>query len=289
MGEAPSAEKAIAFIRGSGAPVDKALLKVLLREPPTDEDLVLLTELQNPDGGFRVGQLKTQQSVVGRTAEMLLYYLALGAGDFGSAQAAADFLIEHQTAEGTWEEPESLRAASPPPHFSPGSNDVTGWETAAAIVALTGIGLSLDFHSALEWIRSRRIHNRGGRVFRLEVMLAWAAFFRHEGPESESARRLAEEVEPLITKDLAVFELNWGLLAAGAVGVPNAHPFVQAFASSLARHQREGGGFGSGPEPSGYETVLALCALEHAGMVHLARTAQARGGDPDPANSDHGI
>jgi hypothetical protein len=289
MGEAPSAERAIAFIRARGAAVDQAWLKVLLREPLTDADLALITEAQNPDGGFRVAELKTRQSVVGRTAEMLLYLVALGAGDFGSAQAAADFLIEHQTAEGTWEEPESLRASGPPPHFSPGSNDVTGWETAAAIVSLTGIGLTLDFHSALEWIRSRRIHQRSGRLFRLEVMLAWAAFFRHEGPESESARRLAEEVEALPTKDLAVFELNWGLLAAGAVGVPNAHPVVQAFAASLALQQREGGGFGSGPEPSGYETVLALCALEHAGRLRLAKVAHAGGAEPDPANSDHGI
>lgn len=282
-----SAEQAIAFVRSKGGPLDNALLKVLLHEHLTDEDLAVLTEAQNPDGGFRVSQLQTKQSVVGRTAEMLLYLAVLGAEEFGSAQAAADFLIEHQTPGGTWEEPESLRTASPPPHFSPGSADVAGWETAAAVVALTGIGLSLDFHSALEWLRSHRVHAGGSRAFNLELFLAHAAFWKLEGPASKATESLAVELETLSKKDLEVFELNWALLSAAAVRMPASHPLVGAFAGQLARHQREGGGFGSGPQPSGYETVLALRSLEHAEIVRLPRGTRASSAEPDPANSDH--
>ena len=60
-------EPAIAFVREKGTARDKALLGVLLGEAPSDEGLEALREGQNPDGGFRVRELPTQASVVGRT------------------------------------------------------------------------------------------------------------------------------------------------------------------------------------------------------------------------------
>src|SRR6266850_6527198 len=43
---------AIEFIRGAGSPEALASLRVLMHEPLDDQDLVALTEQQNPDGGF---------------------------------------------------------------------------------------------------------------------------------------------------------------------------------------------------------------------------------------------
>lgn len=279
-------EPAIAFVREKGGGDDHALLKVLLGEPLSDADLVALTDSQNPDGGFRVPQLNTKASVVGRTAEMLTYLVALGAGEFGTAQASADFLIENQQPDGTWGEPESLRAASPPPLFAPGSTEVIGWETAAAVVALTGIGIPLDFRSALEWL-DRRVHPAGSRLFPLEALLAYACFVRHQGEGSDSARRLRGEVETYAEKGLEVFELDWAIFALHAVGAGSGDALVMTFGAALAAKQSAAGGFGSGPAPNPYETVLALCALEHAGLVEIERAPAPAAQEPDPARSDH--
>ena len=277
---------AIEFVRAHGKPRDKAMLKILLGEALSDPDLEAVRENQNPDGGFRVPDLKTPMSVVGRTAEMVLYFAALGAADYGCAQAAADFLIERQRADGTWDEAESLLAASPPIYFRPGSNDVIGWETAASVLALTGMGLTLEYHAALEWIHGHRINNRGGRLFRVEAILAQLAFLRHEGPGSKGAAEAQREVEAVASRDLEVFELNFALLGAKAAGVNH---LVGGFGEALAAHQRENGGFGSGPEPNAFETIMALCSLEHAGLATLPRTLAAADHEADPAKSDHGI
>ncbi len=280
---------AIEFVRANGTPRDRALLKVLLGEPLTDPDLEAVRENQNPDGGFRVRELQTQASVVGRTAEMVLYFGALGAADFGCAQGAADFLIERQKADGTWDESEALHAASPPPYFRPGSNDVIAWETCASILALTGMGLALDFHAPLEWVLHHRVHSAGGRLFRVEAILASFAFRRHAGPESEGTKRLQKEVNALASSNLEVFELNFAVLGAHAAGIGAQSPEVAAFGTAMAAHQREDGGFGSGPASNGFETVMALCSLEHAGLASLPRTRTAADHEADPAKSDHGI
>jgi len=286
MTAAPRVEPAIAFVRARGSASDLAALKLFLGEPLSDGELAAITDAQNPDGGFRVPQLATELSVVGRTAEMLIYLTALGGADFGSAQAAADFLVERQRADGTWDEPEALRAASPPPHFRPGSKDVVGWETAACVVALTGIGLPLDFRAPLEWIRSNRIGNAGARLFRLEALLAYAAFCRHEGRDAEAAQRLRGEVEGLPESALAVFELNWALLGARAAGLGNAEALLSEFGAALASKQQPDGGFGSGTESNPYETVLALCSLEHVGLIRMQRPHAAGAEEPDPGDSD---
>jgi hypothetical protein len=280
---------AIAFVREKGKPRDRALLKVLLGEPLSDADLEVVRENQNPDGGFRVPELGVPTSVVGRTAEMLLYFAALGAADFGCAQAAADFLIEAQRPDGTWGEAESLSAASPPLYFRPGSDDVIAWETATAILALTGMGLALDFRAPLQWILHHRIHTRGGRLFRIETIMEQLAFTRQEGPESEGASRLNSEVQTISSKDLEVFELNFALLGSRAAGVGLEAVSVRAFGEALVKHQGDDGGFGTGPASSGFETVLALCSLEHAGLAALPRTNAAADHSADPAKSDHGI
>lgn len=281
-------DAAMEFVRTRGDAGDQAMLKVLLREPLSDEELAALTQFQNPDGGFRVPELKSALSVVGRTAETLTYLAALGAAEFGTAQAAADFLIEAQRPDGTWCEPEALRAASPPPYFSPGSADVTGWETAAAVVALNAMGLPLEFRPALDYLRKHRLEAQP-RMFRLESLLLFAGFAKSEGHDSPHAATLRAEVERMPAAELAVFELNWGTFAVAVAGLEASDPIVRGFGESLAAHQGAEGGFGSGPEPNAYETVLALCALEHAGLGKLSRRAPPEPEEPDPANSDRTI
>src|SRR6267143_1494864 len=112
MTRAVAVGPAIEFVKTHGKPFDRAVLNVLLGEDLGDEGLAALTEPQNPDGGFRVLDLSTSASVVGRTAEMLTYLIAVGAEEYGAAQAAADFLIERQRPDGTWGEDETLRQAS---------------------------------------------------------------------------------------------------------------------------------------------------------------------------------
>jgi hypothetical protein len=283
------AGKAVAFVRASGSARDRALLQVLLGEPLTDAELEAVREGQNPDGGFRVKELSTQASVVGRTAEMLLYFGALGAADFGCAQAAADFLIERQRPDGTWGEDDSLAAASMPPHFRPGSDDVAGWETAAGVLALTGVGLPLDFHAPLEWILHNRVPVPGAHLFRIEPVLGHLALARHQGGDSPGAQRTLPDVLAAQDADLEVFELNFALLGCRAAGLGPPSPLVAAWGRRLASLQKAEGGFGSGPAPSGFETVLSLASLEHAGLVKLPRASRALSHEADPAKSDHGI
>jgi hypothetical protein len=281
--------RAISFVQEHGRGPEIALLKVLLRQELSDADLLALTQQQNPDGGFRIWGLKTDASGVGRTAEMLTYYASAGAADFGASHAAADFLIENQRSDGTWDESPAFAAADAPFHFRPGSNDVIGWQTAASIVALCGMGLSLDFRAALDWIINHRVGQAGGRAFFLEVPLAFAALHRTEGGEAPSTKRIRKELEAKEPKSVDGFELQWGLMAFRIAGLPVSDPIVSAWANSLAGRQQASGGFGSGPQPNGYETVLALCALEGAGALRLDRGSMQRDDAPDPAYSDHGI
>jgi hypothetical protein len=281
---------AIEFVRGAGSPEALASLKVLLHEPLDDQDLVALTEQQNPDGGFRVSGLQTEVSVVGRTAEKLLYLASLGAEEFGVAQAAADFLIECQRPDGSWGELAALRAASPPPHFDPSSAEVVGWETAAGVVALRGMGLPLDFRSALDFLARHRLAPDTKRTFRLELVLLFAAFHGTEGlAHIASATKVRAELEAIPAGELEVFEFNWGLLALSAAGLDKGDGLVRAWGEAFAAKQRPDGSFGSGPQGSAYETVLALCSLGRAGIVALPRAKRPVDDEPDPAKSDHGI
>jgi hypothetical protein len=276
---------AIAWVRDQGSPLERAMLAVLLGEPLGDAELAALTEPQNPDGGFRVAEIPTKLSVVGRTAEMLTYLAAVGAEEFGAAHAAADFLIDRQRTDGTWGEADELLAFSPPPHFRPNSHDVVAWETAAAVVALAGMGLPLDLRAPLDFLRRHRVHPLGGRAFRLEALLIFAAARRVEGSASEMAKTLQPEVQRLAGPGLAVFELFWGIFAMRAADIPPNDPLVAALGNALAEKQRPDASFGSGPAGSPLETVLALCALAQSWMCKLPRLEREAELEPDPADS----
>jgi hypothetical protein len=133
------------------------------------------------------------------------------------------------------------------------------------------------------------VHTAGGRLFRVEAILASYAFRRHAGADSEGARRSQNEVDALASSNLEVFELNFALLGAHAAGIGASTPEVAAFGKAMATHQREDGGFGSGPASNGFETVLAMRSLEFAGLASLPRTHAAADHAADPAKSDHGI
>jgi len=285
MTRAVAVGPAMQFVQAHGKPFDRAMLQVLLAEDLGDEGLAALTEPQNPDGGFRVLDLSSPASVVGRTAEMLTYLIAVGAEEYGAAQAAADFLIERQRPDGTWSEDEGLRQASPPPHFMPGSPLVTAWETAATVVALAGMGLPLDFRPPLEFLRANCVRPSSPRAFRLEVLLLYSAFRRLEGDASPTTNELHKELEALPAPNLEVFELNWGTFAFHLAGLDPKRGLLRDFGGALAAKQRPDGSFGSGPQGSPLETVLALCALEHAGIVKLQRKERAVAQEPDPADS----
>jgi prenyltransferase/squalene oxidase-like repeat protein len=285
MSHEAAVRPALEFVAKSGTPFDQALLKVLLQEDLGDGELAALTEPQNPDGGFRVRELSKPLSVVGRTAEMLTYLVAVGAGEYGAAQAAADFLIERQRPDGTWGEDDALREASPPAHFQPGSPFVIAWETAATVVALSGLGLPLDFRQALDYLRVNRVSPSQPRVFKLEALLLYPAFRRLEGDAAPATAALRAEVGAFPTASLEVFELNWGLMALSLAEVPASEKIIRSFGAALASKQRPDGSFGTGPSGSALETVLALCALESAGVARLPRRERQMETEPDPADS----
>jgi len=226
---------------------------------------------------------------VGRTAEMAIYLTALGGGDLGAVQAAADFLIEHQKPDGSWGESAALSAANPPLHFKPDSIDSHGWETAASVVALSGLGLPLDYKPPLEFLRNARLHLRGQRNLRLEGLLLFAVFRRFEGDDARTTVELRGEVEATRAADLELFELNWAIYSLTLCGMDPRDPHMGAFGDALTLKQRPEGGFGSGPQPNAYETGLSLGALGLAGIIPHTRGHRAGGHEPDPANSDHGI
>jgi len=288
MGGAPEVGRALEFVRSSGKAADLAMLKFVQGEELSDGELDALTANQNPDGGFRVPEVGPP-SVVGRTAEMVIYLAALGGGDLGAVQAAADFLIESQRPDGSWGEAESLAVLNPPPHLKPGWIDAAGWETAACVVALAGLGLPLDYRHPIEFLRNTRTHLAAQRHLRLEGFLLYAAFRRIEGDGSPSASHMRVEVELTPPKDLEVFELNWGLYAFALAHDDARVPLMQAFGQALAAKQKADGGWGSGPVSSTYETALSLGALGLAGLISPPNTRRRATHDPDPANSDHGI
>ena len=288
MGGGPNLGAALAFVRASGEGADLAMLKFVQGETLTDDELDALTANQNPDGGFKVAELGSP-SVVGRTAEMVIYLTALGGGDLGAVQAAADFLIEGQRPDGSWGESDALKGLNPPPHFQPGSSDADGWETAACVVALSGLGLSLDYRHPIEFLRRMRTHLRGQRHLRLEGLLLYAAFRRIEGADSPSAEHMRVEVDFTPPQDLEVFELNWGIYAFALAGADAGDPLMHTFGEALSIKQKSDGGFGSGPKSSPFETALSLGALSLAGQVSLPKATRPRAHEPDPANSDHGI
>lgn len=288
MAGAPDLGAALEFVRASGKAADLAMLKFVQGEELSDGELETLTANQNPDGGFRVPEIGPP-SVVGRTAEMVIYLTALGGGDLGAVQAAADFLIENQRPDGSWGESENLAALNPPAHFKPGWADTDGWETAACVVALSGLGLPLDYRHPVEFLRTMRTNLPSQRHLRLEALLLYAAFRRVEGDDSPTAKHMRVEVEFVPAKDLEVFELNWGIYAFALAGAAGQEALMQAFAQALAAKQKPDGGWGSGPGSSPHETALALGALGLAGLAGAPKARRRAAHEPDPANSDHGI
>lgn len=288
MGGGANLAAALEFVRSSGNPAALAMLRFVEGHELTDDELDALTSDQNPDGGFKVSEVGSP-SVVGRTAEMVLYLTALGGGDLGAVQAAADFLIEGQRQDGSWGEAESLAALNPPQHFKPGWADAVGWETAACVVALSGLGLPLDYRHPIEFLRQGRTGLAGQRHLHIEALLLYAAFRRIEGADSPSASRMRVEVDSAPPKDLEVFDLNRGIFAFALAGADAHEPLLQAFGQALAGKQKGDGGFGSGPKSSSFETALSVGALALSGQVKLQATPRVRAHEPDPANSDHGI
>jgi hypothetical protein len=162
---------------------------------------------------------------------------------------------------------------------------VVAWETAATVIALAGMGLPLDFRSPLEFLRAERVRPLAPRAFRLEAILLFAAFRRLEGEASPSTQGLRAELEAIPGADFEVFEMAWGTFVMHLAGLGPPDRLVRTFGLALAAKQRPDGSFGSGPEGSPLESVLALCALEHAGLVALKRPEPIAAEEPDPADS----
>lgn len=274
---APSVDvgAALSFVKHAGDAREQARLKVLLHEELSDDDLEALTSTQNPDGGFRIEQLKGDASIVGETLAQLTWFAALGAGELGTAQAAADFLISNQRADGSWGEPESLRALSPPVWVEPGNEASAVWETASAVTVLRGMGYPLDFRSAAAFLRSKRPLGHSPSGFSFEPFLLYAALRRTEGQDAEITARARAAVEANLPGKLAVWEIVWALLPFALAEVPPKDHLVRRLAQALEGMQLGDRAFaGQDGKPSPMWTVLSLCALEFAGVVRIPRTGE---------------
>ncbi len=276
---------ALAFVGGQGSARDRALLKVLLRDELTDGDLQAVTTFQNSDGGFRAPEVQGTQSLIGETAAAIIHLCALGAQEFGTTQAAVDFLLHHQRPGGRWGEEASLAEASLPPYFQPGSDDVDAWETAAGCLALLSLGLPLDHRPAARWLSERPCLKGGLPAFPFEPPLLYALFHRLQGPASAATAAAQRAAEAVDLAKVETWGLWWPVQTMRLVGVPAADPVVARLAGELEGRQHESGGFVDEGEPSGLSTVYALAALEMAGLITLDKRALPEPDEPDLADA----
>jgi hypothetical protein len=279
------AQRAMSFVRAHGPPRAKALLKVLLREPLGDAEISAVTQWQNSDGGFRAEEVAGNASLVGQTAAEVIHLCALGAQEFGTTQAAADFLLHRQRPDGRWWEDTSLGPDALPAYFRPGSADVEAWETAAACVALGALALPLDHQPATQWLAMRPCMRGDAAAFAVEPPLLYAVFHRaaQAGTHHADAARRAAHALDLRARD--TWELPFAVMAMRLVGVPASDATVSAFCEALESRQAPDGGFADGGESDGLTTVYALAALDLALRLALPKRPPVEDGEPDLADA----
>jgi len=278
-------EGALGYVRAHGSPRDRAFLKVLLRAELSDEDLSAATALQNPDGGFRAPEVAGAGSVVGQTAAAVIRLCALGAEEYGTTQAAADFLLHRQRPDGRWGEDEALAGSGPPAYFRPGSEDVEAWETAAACVALLALGLPLDHRPATGWLAHRPCMRGEAPAFTFEPPLLFALFHRAPGAPAHAKDAARRASHALDLRAVGTWELHLAVQAIRLLGVPAADGIVARFADALEGRQAPDRGFGDGGASDALDTVHALAALDLAGRVALPKRPAPEPDEPDLADA----
>lgn len=277
--------RALSYVREHGNERERALLKVLLRHELSDADLSAITQYQNPDGGFRAVEVAGDSSLVGATAAAVIYLCSLGAQEFGMTQAAADFLLHRQRPDGRWGEDPALAGAGLPMYYAPGSQDVEAWETAAACVALSALGLPLDHRPATGWLAKRPCLRGQAPAIPIEAPLLYAAFHRTEAAGShhrDAARRAAQALD---MRGRDTWELPFAVLSMRLVGLPADDMVVAAWCDELEGRQSPGGAFSQRGEPDGIMTVYALAALDLAGRVTLDKRPPPEPDEPDLADA----
>lgn len=277
--------RALSYLRSHGSTREKALLKVLLREELTDADLTSITQFQNADGGFRAREVSGTASLVGQTASAIIYLCSLGAEEFGMTQAAADFLLHRQRPDGRWGEDPSLLDAELPMYFQPGSEDVEAWETAAACVSLSALGLPLDHRPATGWLATRPCLRGEPAAIPVEPPLLYALFHRTApaGTHHKDAARRACEALDMRARD--TWELPFAATAMRLVGLSAGDLVVAAFLDELESRQSPEGAVSEGGQPDGIATVYALAALDLAGRAGLEKRPLPDPGEPDLADA----
>ena len=260
-------ERAVAYIREHGAPLELARLHAALGERATVEEArQQVAALQNPDGGWPYRQQEGRPSSLAATHHALTWLAELGLRSDATFQRGLNFLLASQQPDGSWRESEQIAALHPP-----------GWMT--PVNAMANVYLTADSAYHLAVGRSpdlEAVTNACNYLYQLEleeqypqtIWITGALFTIAEGATSEVAKAAREYLEARLDNQWDAGALAWMLNTYLNAGIDPTTPLLARARALLENAQQPDGSFVSddGDQFALDVTIQAVRALQAAGV-----------------------
>lgn len=252
-------ERARAFVLAQGGSREKARLEGIFGATGPDREVVKgLEQLQNPDGGFPLGQQAGNPSSIDTTCYILAQLREMPPlGGAPMASRAVAFLRRHQQPEGFWQESPPVAAMAP--QWAQGDTASLAYLTANA--AYTILTMEPDHMDPITrgdlWLRRALAQEKAGQTAYAQTLaLSWALWYRLNGP---GGREVSWGFHQLSERSLAAPELAWWLALALEVGAGGR--FLLPLATGLSRLAAMQQEDGSWPAEESFALESTLTAL----------------------------
>ncbi len=259
-------EKAVQFVKNNGNEVEQARLNyILANERPSEKVLADLFAGQQSDGGWAPFWADNHSSL-----DATCFRLAQ-AEQLGIAQSeiavmrAMNFLAQHQSSDGSWEEDMQV-ADSAPPWAKPGNLSAKLYLTSncGLWVALSG-NPDNKASKAAEYLQTHLDQDGHLPSFPHTHWLAGGLWYKLDW---QASARTFEYLSKRIG-DLATSNLSWLITTLCAAEVPTSHYLVSEAASLLEQSQQDNEYWESedGTSQNVHSTLEAMRALSLCGRV----------------------
>ena len=264
--------KPVRFILDRGSDLEKARIRwILYGVKPGPNVTVLLSELQNADGGFPLDMVKGNLSTIDKTLVALWWMEELGMLGSTTAETAFAYLMAVQKDDGGWDENASIAQYDLPPWIRPGelgtrlylSSCAAYWLAAADYRAAPAFWKALDFIV--------RHQDESGRFFGYfhSTWIATSVLLMAGHPYSEAASKGVQALLARSPSEWADSQIAWALDCLGRAGLARDHALIEKCLSELLRRQGPDGNWASedGEAYAVGARIQAVKVLKHYGLL----------------------
>lgn len=261
-------EGAIRYVRKNGGKIDQLRLDCFLGNRDETAAVDILSEYQYPSGGWFYEDDPKKVTSVGASSLWLRVLLELGLEETETVRRTADFLFEHQEADGSWYELREKLEESPQAWLSEDKMDNRLWFTVSTTVWLTEVGFGS--HPCI--VKSTRYLSDywdEHESFRVTGYPYWAGlpfFAKTRGTESEAFRACYDYTLARL-EEYNPFHLGWVLNMCKLAGMPAEDRLATAALDRLEGQQNLEGFWGS-RYGGAYCTLFALNMLRNYGRIY---------------------